>query len=193
MSPSPGTFTGYSALALALALPPAGRVVTCEVNPGPPELGRPLWRKVSVPLRSPEPSTGRSDMLALTPLHPQAEEEHKIDLRLKPALETLGEHRCGQGLAPFPKGGHRVQARDQVLPPDGRGAVTAPAARPHGMRPHAGWHAGVLEAGVPEWSQQQNWPGQGSGHWDCGLSHICPPLLPRKMSSWTRAKLAPST
>ncbi|XP_016015740.1 catechol O-methyltransferase domain-containing protein 1 isoform X1 [Rousettus aegyptiacus] len=59
-----GTFTGYSALALALALPPAGRVVTCEVNPGPPELGRPLWR--------------------------QAEEEHKIDLRLKPALETLG-------------------------------------------------------------------------------------------------------
>ncbi|KAK1333797.1 hypothetical protein QTO34_006184 [Cnephaeus nilssonii] len=101
-----GTFTGYSALALALALPPAGRVVTCEVNPGPPELGRPLWRK--------------------------AEEEHKIDLRLKPALETLGEHRCGQGLAPFPKGGHRVQARDQVLPPDGRGAVTAPAARPHG-------------------------------------------------------------
>ncbi|XP_010587553.1 catechol O-methyltransferase domain-containing protein 1 isoform X3 [Loxodonta africana] len=59
-----GTFTGYSALALALALPPAGRVVTCEVDAGPPELGRPLWR--------------------------QAEEEHKIDLRLKPALETLG-------------------------------------------------------------------------------------------------------
>ncbi|XP_023610836.1 catechol O-methyltransferase domain-containing protein 1 isoform X2 [Myotis lucifugus] len=86
-----GTFTGYSALALALALPPAGRVVTCEVNPGPPELGRPLWRKVSVPLRSPEPSTGRKDPLALTPLHPQAEEEHKIDLRLKPALETLDE------------------------------------------------------------------------------------------------------
>lgn len=49
LSPSPGTFTGYSALALALALPPAGRVVTCEVDPGPPELGRPLWRKVSVP------------------------------------------------------------------------------------------------------------------------------------------------
>ncbi|EPQ06756.1 Catechol O-methyltransferase domain-containing protein 1 [Myotis brandtii] len=67
-----GTFTGYSALALALALPPAGRVV-------------------SVPLRSPEPSTGRKDPLALTPLHPQAEEEHKIDLRLKPALETLDE------------------------------------------------------------------------------------------------------
>lgn len=103
MSPSPGTFTGYSALALALALPPAGRVVTCEVNPGPPELGRPLWRKVSVPLRSPGASTGRKDRLALTLLHPQAEEEHKIDLRLKPALETLGEHRCERALAPFPK------------------------------------------------------------------------------------------
>ncbi|XP_032463995.1 catechol O-methyltransferase domain-containing protein 1 isoform X1 [Phocoena sinus] len=60
-----GTFTGYSALALALALPPAGRVVTCEVDAGPPELGRPLWR--------------------------QAEAEHKIELRLKPALETLDE------------------------------------------------------------------------------------------------------
>ncbi|XP_019601339.1 catechol O-methyltransferase domain-containing protein 1 isoform X1 [Rhinolophus sinicus] len=77
-----GTFTGYSALALALALPPAGRVVTCEVNPGPPELGRPLWR--------------------------QAEEEHKIDLRLKPALETLGasSHR-----------GLRTQPRLPLPPP----------------------------------------------------------------------------
>ncbi|XP_017727388.1 PREDICTED: catechol O-methyltransferase domain-containing protein 1 isoform X1 [Rhinopithecus bieti] len=60
-----GTFTGYSALALALALPADGRVVTCEVEAQPPELGRPLWR--------------------------QAEAEHKIDLRLKPALETLDE------------------------------------------------------------------------------------------------------
>lgn len=60
-----GTFTGYSALALALALPPTGRVVTCEVTAELPELGRPLWQ--------------------------QAEEEHKIDLRVKPALETLDE------------------------------------------------------------------------------------------------------
>ena len=28
-----GTFTGYSALAMASALPPEGRLVTCEVNP----------------------------------------------------------------------------------------------------------------------------------------------------------------
>ncbi|XP_017509535.3 catechol O-methyltransferase domain-containing protein 1 isoform X2 [Manis javanica] len=53
-----GTFTGYSALALALALPPAGRVVTCEVNAGPPELGRPLWRQMSSwPLMRPAHTT----------------------------------------------------------------------------------------------------------------------------------------
>lgn len=60
-----GTFTGYSALALALALPEAGRVVTCEVDAEPPKLGRPLWK--------------------------QAEVEQKIDLRLQPALQTLDE------------------------------------------------------------------------------------------------------
>ncbi|KAL0615683.1 Catechol O-methyltransferase domain-containing protein 1 [Plecturocebus cupreus] len=73
-----GTFTGYSALALALALPADGRVVTCEVDAQPPELGRPLWR--------------------------QAEAEHKIDLRLKPALETLGEHRSGKGFVAIANG-----------------------------------------------------------------------------------------
>lgn len=47
-SRSTGTFTGYSALALALALPEAGRVVTCEVDTEPPELGRPLWKQVRI-------------------------------------------------------------------------------------------------------------------------------------------------
>jgi caffeoyl-CoA O-methyltransferase len=28
-----GTFTGYSALSMAAALPPGGRIITCEVNP----------------------------------------------------------------------------------------------------------------------------------------------------------------
>lgn len=69
MSLSPGTFTGYSALALALALPPAGRVVTCEVNPGPPELGRPLWRQVSVPHQAPRAQ----------PLHSQLQEKGHAD------------------------------------------------------------------------------------------------------------------
>lgn len=38
-------------------------------------------------------------MLALISLLPQAEVEHKIDLRLKPALETLGEPRSRKGLS----------------------------------------------------------------------------------------------
>lgn len=49
VSRSTGTFTGYSALALALALPEAGRVVTCEVDAEPPKLGRPLWKQVRAP------------------------------------------------------------------------------------------------------------------------------------------------
>lgn len=65
VSLSPGTFTGYSALALALALPPTGHVVTCEVNPGPPELGRPMWRQVSVPRQA----------LGTQPLHSQLREK----------------------------------------------------------------------------------------------------------------------
>ncbi|XP_069316550.1 catechol O-methyltransferase domain-containing protein 1 isoform X1 [Eulemur rufifrons] len=127
-----GTFTGYSALALALALHPDGRVVTCEVDARLPELGRPLWR--------------------------QAEVEHKIDLRLKPALETL-------------------------------------AARPHGMRPRAGWQGRCPCVACPSRlpsSQRPCRPRQGLPAADCGLSRICP-SLPRKMSSWRPAKPAPST
>ncbi len=35
-----GTFSGYSALAMAAALPPGGRIVTCEVDPRAAELAR---------------------------------------------------------------------------------------------------------------------------------------------------------
>lgn len=51
---------------------------------------------------------------------------------------------------------------------------------PASVRGHRqGGDAGVLEAGVPEGSQQQHWPGQGSGHWDCGLSHLALPPPPQ--------------
>ena len=40
-----GTFTGYSALWMALALPPDGRVVTLELDEAPIALGRPFWEK----------------------------------------------------------------------------------------------------------------------------------------------------
>lgn len=58
-----GTFTGYSALAMAMALPPDGRVVTCDVNAAWVDVGRPYWESAGV--------------------------AGKIDVRLGPATETL--------------------------------------------------------------------------------------------------------
>jgi predicted O-methyltransferase YrrM len=43
-----GCFTGYSALAMALALPPDGRLVTLEVNAEPIEIGGRAWRAAGV-------------------------------------------------------------------------------------------------------------------------------------------------
>jgi predicted O-methyltransferase YrrM len=58
-----GTYTGYSALAVALALPKDGRLVCCDVSEEWTAVGRPFWKKAGV--------------------------EKKIDLRIAPALETL--------------------------------------------------------------------------------------------------------
>jgi predicted O-methyltransferase YrrM len=58
-----GTFTGYSALAMALALPPGGRIVCCDVSEAWTAIARRYWEKAGV--------------------------EKKIALRIAPALETL--------------------------------------------------------------------------------------------------------
>ena len=60
-----GTYTGYSALAVALALPADGLLVACDVSEEWTDVGRPFWREAGV--------------------------ERRIDLRIKPALETLDE------------------------------------------------------------------------------------------------------
>ena len=60
-----GTFTGYSALIIAAALPEDGRLITCETNPKHAEIALRYFRK------SPQGS--------------------KIHLELKPAMETLRE------------------------------------------------------------------------------------------------------
>jgi predicted O-methyltransferase YrrM len=58
-----GTFTGYSALAVALALPPEGRVTTCEIDATYADIARRHWQRAGV--------------------------AQKIDLKLGPALDTL--------------------------------------------------------------------------------------------------------
>ncbi|MCX7054166.1 MAG: class I SAM-dependent methyltransferase [Proteobacteria bacterium] len=58
-----GVFTGYSSLATALALPDDGRVIACDVSEEWTAVARRYWQRAGV--------------------------EHKIDLRLAPASETL--------------------------------------------------------------------------------------------------------
>lgn len=58
-----GVFTGYSALAVALALPPEGRIVACDVNEEYTAIAQRYWQQAGV--------------------------ADKIDLHLAPALETL--------------------------------------------------------------------------------------------------------
>jgi predicted O-methyltransferase YrrM len=58
-----GVFTGYSALAVALALPHGGEVLGCDVSAEYTDLGRPYWEQAGV--------------------------MHKIDLRIAPAIDTL--------------------------------------------------------------------------------------------------------
>lgn len=43
-----GTFTGYSTLAMALALPPDGQLVTCDISKEWPAIGRQYWDRASV-------------------------------------------------------------------------------------------------------------------------------------------------
>lgn len=58
-----GTFTGYSTLAMALALPVDGQLVACDVDPLAPAVGKPYWQRAGV--------------------------ASKIDLRIAPAMDTL--------------------------------------------------------------------------------------------------------
>lgn len=58
-----GVFTGYSALSVALALPPEGRLVACDISEEYTGVALPYWREAGV--------------------------ADKIDLRIAPALETL--------------------------------------------------------------------------------------------------------
>ena len=43
-----GTFTGYSALAVALALPKDGRIICCDISEEWTAVGKPFWKKAGV-------------------------------------------------------------------------------------------------------------------------------------------------
>ncbi|WP_036567495.1 O-methyltransferase [Nocardia sp. BMG51109] len=58
-----GTFTGYSTLALALGMPPAGRLITCDLSAEWARIAQDAWRDAGV--------------------------ADRIELRLGPAAETL--------------------------------------------------------------------------------------------------------
>jgi caffeoyl-CoA O-methyltransferase len=67
-----GTFTGYSALSVALALPDDGHLLACDVSDEYTRVGRPFWLQAGV--------------------------AHKIELVLAPALHTL-DAQLAQGQA----------------------------------------------------------------------------------------------
>ena len=58
-----GTFTGYSSISMALALPPGGRLITCDVNPETTEIARRYAQEAGV--------------------------IERIEYRLGPALDTI--------------------------------------------------------------------------------------------------------
>lgn len=60
-----GTFTGYSALSIASALPDDGTLVACDLSQEWTSIGQPYWRSANV--------------------------AHKIDLRIGPAVHTLNQ------------------------------------------------------------------------------------------------------
>jgi predicted O-methyltransferase YrrM len=60
-----GVFTGYSSISVALALPPGGKLVACDVSEEFTSIARRYWRQAGV--------------------------EDRIELRLGPALSTLDE------------------------------------------------------------------------------------------------------
>lgn len=70
-----GVFTGYSGLAVALALPDDGRLVACDVDATTTAVARRYWETAGV--------------------------AHKIDLRIAPALETLANLRAANESGSF--------------------------------------------------------------------------------------------
>jgi predicted O-methyltransferase YrrM len=70
-----GTYTGYSSLAVALALPADGRLVACDINSTTTAIARQFWREAGI--------------------------ESRIELRLQAALKSLDELLAAGGAGAF--------------------------------------------------------------------------------------------
>ncbi len=70
-----GVFTGYSALAVALALPSEGKVIACDISDQYVAIAQEFWQKAGV--------------------------DHKIDLRIAPALDTLDQLIAAEEIGTF--------------------------------------------------------------------------------------------
>src|SRR6185437_12335650 len=70
-----GTYTGYSALSVALALPAGGSVIACDVSEEWTAIAREYWREAGM--------------------------EQRIQLRLQPALQSLDELLAQHGQGHF--------------------------------------------------------------------------------------------
>ena len=70
-----GTFTGYSSTAMALALPPGGRMVCCDISREFTDIARRAWAEAGV--------------------------GDRVELRIGPALETLDELLASGGAGSF--------------------------------------------------------------------------------------------
>ncbi|EDV19280.1 uncharacterized protein TRIADDRAFT_33765 [Trichoplax adhaerens] len=60
-----GVFTGYTTLGMALALPSDGKVIGLDISNEFVDIGRPFWKEAGV--------------------------DHKIDIRIRPALESMDQ------------------------------------------------------------------------------------------------------
>jgi O-methyltransferase len=116
-----GCFTGYGALAMALALPPSGRLVTLDVNDHWPAIGRRHWENAGVAERI-ELRVG----LALDGLERLRDEGAVFDLAYIDADKKLYDEYYEHALALVRAGG--VVALDNVL---WGGAVADPADDDH--------------------------------------------------------------
>ena len=116
-----GCFTGYGSLAMALALPPEGRVVTLDVNEHWPAIGRRHWERAGV--------AGRIELrvgLAAESLEQLAAEGAVFDLAYVDADKKLYDTYYERALALVRPGG--IIAIDNVL---WSGAVADPADQDH--------------------------------------------------------------